>query len=320
MSSLFYLPKIDSELAGSKLYFYQTGTSTPQAVFTDEALAVAHSQPVVADANGVFAPIYFDGTLPSFRVSFYTSADVLIYTLDGVPSGPGNTVNGIVIATTNNPRVRFKQKGATVNNGDWVLQVATEQFKASLSNTALSAEVDFLIVDRTANTCDSVAWTTTSHTVNGDESTRGDAAQKTVATAIISSTALTADADLVIALRAGARYLIEGELYFNATTTAGMGFKFDLNYSGTLTTERSGLTSYFVNGAGSVVAMPSFPGTPITFATISTSAGSPDGCRFSHNVLTNTAGNMTLRWAQASSTANNLNLKELSWLRATRIP
>jgi hypothetical protein len=315
MPSLFYLPKVTS-LAGSKLYFYQTGTSTPQNVYTDEDLLTPHSSPVVADGSGVFAPIYLDGTQSNYRVSHYTSADVLIYTVDDVPSGASDAVTGLLISQSSNPKIRFRQKGSG-NNGDWLIQVATEQLKLSLTNAALSLESDYLVVDRTANTCDSVAWTTTSHTINNDESHRGSAKARDGLTTRNTTTTLTADSTLVVPLRGSATYVIEGELYFWATTTAGMGFKFDLDYSGSVTSARGGIVSYYVNAAGGVLPIHSFP---ISFATLSTSSLTADSARFCYSLQTSTAGNMSVRWAQVSSSANNLTLADKSWIRATRIP
>lgn len=99
MPQFFQLPKVQG-LAGSKLYFYQTGTSTPQAVYTDEDLGVAHSQPVTADASGIFAPIYLDPRLPSYRVTYRTSADVLVYTVDDVPSNQNTSTATRIESTT----------------------------------------------------------------------------------------------------------------------------------------------------------------------------------------------------------------------------
>lgn len=86
---LFHLPKstqIDSSVRvtpGAKAYFYATTTSTPQDTYTTSALNVAHANPVVADANGVFASIYLDPSL-LYKLTLTTSADVLIYTQDPV--------------------------------------------------------------------------------------------------------------------------------------------------------------------------------------------------------------------------------------------
>jgi hypothetical protein len=86
---LFKLPKntqIDSSVRvtpGAKAYFYTTLTTTPQDTFTTSALSVAHPNPVVADANGVFPAIYLDPAL-IYKLTLTTSADVLIYTVDPV--------------------------------------------------------------------------------------------------------------------------------------------------------------------------------------------------------------------------------------------
>jgi hypothetical protein len=51
-------------LAGAKLYFFETGSTTPKDTFTTSALTVANSHPVVADAGGLFGNIFLqeDGT------------------------------------------------------------------------------------------------------------------------------------------------------------------------------------------------------------------------------------------------------------------
>lgn len=48
--------------AGAKLYFYLTGTLTPQDTYTTSALTTTHPSPVVANGAGRFATIYLDDT------------------------------------------------------------------------------------------------------------------------------------------------------------------------------------------------------------------------------------------------------------------
>ncbi len=96
MSSLFTLPKqipLDSGviMPGAKLTFTETLTTTPQAVYQDADLATPHTIPVEADANGVFPQIFLDPSLPDYRVKLTTSADVLVYQIDGFPSGIGGS-------------------------------------------------------------------------------------------------------------------------------------------------------------------------------------------------------------------------------------
>lgn len=72
-------------LAGAKLYFYQAGTTTAITVYQDNALGTPHANPVVADAAGMFAPIFIDTvTNPTYKVVLHTSADVLVQTIDNV--------------------------------------------------------------------------------------------------------------------------------------------------------------------------------------------------------------------------------------------
>lgn len=84
---LFQLPKqtqIDASVRvtpGAKANFYATTTVVPQDTYTTSALSVAHPNPVVADANGVFPAIYLDPSL-LYKLTLTTAADVLIYTVD----------------------------------------------------------------------------------------------------------------------------------------------------------------------------------------------------------------------------------------------
>jgi hypothetical protein len=86
---LFKLPKavgLDTAAnvyPGAKLSFFETTTTTPQDTYTTSALNVAHPNPVVADSAGVFPAIYLDPTLV-YKLTYTTSADVLIYTIDPV--------------------------------------------------------------------------------------------------------------------------------------------------------------------------------------------------------------------------------------------
>lgn len=47
-------------LALAEAYFYQTGTTSPTPVYEDAALENEHTIPVVADAQGLFPPIFLD--------------------------------------------------------------------------------------------------------------------------------------------------------------------------------------------------------------------------------------------------------------------
>ncbi|MCC2649875.1 MAG: hypothetical protein K0R61_60 [Microvirga sp.] len=79
--------------ANAKLYFYQTGTTTPQNTFTDAALTVTATNPVVADSNGLFTAMYL-GDPPDFtayKAILKDSADVTVWTADPIAGAPIST-------------------------------------------------------------------------------------------------------------------------------------------------------------------------------------------------------------------------------------
>lgn len=58
-----YMPALDltgGPVPGAKLYFYENGTTTLKAIYTSAGLSVAHPNPVVANAAGVFPSIFAD--------------------------------------------------------------------------------------------------------------------------------------------------------------------------------------------------------------------------------------------------------------------
>ncbi len=71
-------------LSGAKWFFYQTGTTTPQSVYTTPALSVAHANPVVADSAGKFAPIYFNASLTYRGVLKTADEATTIYDIDPI--------------------------------------------------------------------------------------------------------------------------------------------------------------------------------------------------------------------------------------------
>ena len=70
-------------ISGALLQFYLTGTTTPAGVYTTSALSVALSNPVVADAGGLFAPIYLDPSI-TYRVQLQTGSGTMIRDIDPV--------------------------------------------------------------------------------------------------------------------------------------------------------------------------------------------------------------------------------------------
>lgn len=85
--SLFVPPVVratdanNAVLPGAKWYFYASGGTTPAAIYTTSALNVAHTNPVVADSAGLFAPIYLDPAV-SYRATLKTAAGVTVQDVD----------------------------------------------------------------------------------------------------------------------------------------------------------------------------------------------------------------------------------------------
>ena len=71
--------------SGDKLYFYEVGTTNTLTVYTDFALAAPATNPLIADSDGRFAPIYIDATGNDPKCVLTDSADVQKWTLDRYP-------------------------------------------------------------------------------------------------------------------------------------------------------------------------------------------------------------------------------------------
>lgn len=66
----------------AKASFFETGTTTPKATYSNAGLSSANTNPVVADSDGRFGDIYL--VAGRYKVVLATSADVTIDTLDPV--------------------------------------------------------------------------------------------------------------------------------------------------------------------------------------------------------------------------------------------
>lgn len=77
-----YFDSSGNPLAGGKLYTYQSGTTTPQATYTDSGGGTPNANPVILDANGE-ANVWLDPTL-SYKFVLKDSSDVTQWTVDGV--------------------------------------------------------------------------------------------------------------------------------------------------------------------------------------------------------------------------------------------
>lgn len=68
-------------LSGGKLYFYDSGTSTPKSTYSDEDLTTPNANPVILDAAGVPGDIFYSG---SAKIVLKDADDVQLRVLDPV--------------------------------------------------------------------------------------------------------------------------------------------------------------------------------------------------------------------------------------------
>jgi len=76
-------------LSGGLLYTYAAGTTTPLATYTDSTGLIANTNPIVLDSRGE-ANVWLGAAI--YKFALYTSAGVLIWTVDNI--------NGSTFAST----------------------------------------------------------------------------------------------------------------------------------------------------------------------------------------------------------------------------
>lgn len=76
-----------SPISGALLYVYDVGTTTLKSIYTDSALTVAATNPLVSDASGYFATTFL--AAGTYKLRCTTAAGVLIdgLTADNLETG-----------------------------------------------------------------------------------------------------------------------------------------------------------------------------------------------------------------------------------------
>lgn len=80
-------------LAGAKLNTYFTGTSSRKQTFTDSTMGIAHANPIIANANGMFPQIFGTGL---YKLVLTDANDVLVATYDRVSIDGLEDYTGVV--------------------------------------------------------------------------------------------------------------------------------------------------------------------------------------------------------------------------------
>jgi hypothetical protein len=115
--------------SGALLQTYVAGSSTPFSTWSDSALAVANSNPMVADSGGLFGPIYL-AFGQSYRFVLTTSTGTLIWDQDNISTNSESTVTST----------------ATGPQDDFVLPAGTTYLRftnaSTLAITGIAAGID----------------------------------------------------------------------------------------------------------------------------------------------------------------------------------
>lgn len=86
----FEITPTGAPLAGGQLFTYATGSATPLATYSDAALSVPNSNPIVADANGRFGSIFL-GSSQAYKIQLFTAIPAGTSQSDSTPSSPLGT-------------------------------------------------------------------------------------------------------------------------------------------------------------------------------------------------------------------------------------
>lgn len=134
MSALFAPPRY-SPMSGNgtsypaaKLYFYETGTSTPKNTYSDSGLVTPNANPVVADANGLFGPIYL--ATGDYKIILKDSSDNTLWTVDpysGLGAADTLTTRGDLLTRDASGYVRLP----IGSNGYYLASNGTDPYWAS---------------------------------------------------------------------------------------------------------------------------------------------------------------------------------------------
>jgi hypothetical protein len=81
-------------LAGAQLYFYASGTTTPQNTYSEDTLSIPNPNPVLADQSGTFPDIFLQNL--NYRVLLTDSNNAEIWTAD--PVAPFNFAQAAVVS------------------------------------------------------------------------------------------------------------------------------------------------------------------------------------------------------------------------------
>ncbi len=322
-ATLFTIPKpfifqATAVASGAKANFYITGTTTRQDTFTDKALTIAHDNPVVADAFGVFPTIYLDDTL-NYKVDITDSLDNSLtgYPVDDLAS---NATLVVDLASTANAKGAslIGIEDAAVNFLATDVEAALAEIYSDLASTANALGASLVGVEDvasnfTATTLEAVL----PELLQKLEDLAGIHKVKTADETRTDTAAIADDADLVFtSLAAATIYKIEGWIIVTcASATPDIKWKFNR----TQLPQSQGYAFYEIDEIAGLLAdveplWDTQRNTPLD--------GTNDkiikfeGMIHTHATLTT---DFKFGWAQNTSDATAVTIKLGSWMTATKL-
>lgn len=109
-------------LAGGKLYFYETATSTPLDTYSESTLVTPNANPVVADSAGVWGDIFLSGA--AYKVVLKDADDTTIWTADPVQTALISTFAATLLDDTTAAAMRATldaQEDVITTQGDIIV-------------------------------------------------------------------------------------------------------------------------------------------------------------------------------------------------------
>jgi len=348
MSMLFHNPRfrvVNSSgvpYNAARLFAYITGTTTPQATYSNNTLGAANTNPVVSDSGGLFGPIYLDQSLSKYKFVCKTSVadgDETLWTVDPYENDndgafTGNmaitgdvaitgdtTLTGDLTIVDTAPHIALSESDQGTNLKRWGIDVSGGVLTISTLTDAGAAGKNILVVTRgTTTALASIAIGNATDlptiTVNGISAFLGKYAYKTASTARSGTTTLAADTHLSLSLEAGTYALSMWAPMWCTTANTG-GFKMSFEFGGTLTN--------FVFGVKADAATDRVLSTGTesdVFSIADPIVGTLNASGWvevSGSITVTAVGTLALHWAQSTSDANATNLGIGGWLKAIKI-
>jgi hypothetical protein len=217
--------------AGAKIYYYETGTTTPKNTYSNAGLTSANTNPVVCDSNGVVPTVYL--IAGRYKRTVTTSAGASLSRFDVDPLDA--SLEMITAASAPSPTYPFMRHYNTTDG---------HTYRRNSSNSAWIDEglVDGLLAS--ASVTDVLTGTDTSKAVTPDA----------LAGLWQRGTDIASAATLSLPATGGGVFNITGTTGVSGISSAQGGRSIKLRFAGALTLTHNG-TSFILPGAANITTV-----------------------------------------------------------------